>query len=375
MGRTSLLCDPSVNSPLKLHVGHGIDEFGPEWDQLFAAGAGLQSSRAWFGASSQAALPAEARPHFLALSDQAGPLALVPMVAGPGSRWGSLTTPYTCLYQPLLRPDASADELTLGEIGKYCRQWPVTRFEALDPDWAGIGMLRRSLASAGLASRTFAHFGNWYEPITTRSWGTYLQARPGALRETIRRRTGAATRAGTRVEIAREGPALAAALSAFEAVYRRSWKQPEPFPKFNDTLIGALVQTRLLRISIVWMDDRPIAAQYWSVVDGSATILKLAHDEQFKALSPGTVLTAATIRELIEIDQVTELDFGRGDDPYKRGWASLRRPRIGLLGIDPRTPAGFRELIFHDAGALVRGARALYGKRTRRSDPNHPIET
>jgi hypothetical protein len=364
-----------VNSPLKLQVKHAIGELGPEWDALFGASAGLQSGRAWLDATIQAALPDGAMPHLLALSDPAGPLAMVPMMAGPGRFWKSLTTPYTCLYQPLLRPGAPADSLALREIGKYCRQWPITRFEALDPDWPGLGTIRRSLASAGLVSRTFAHFGNCYEAITSRSWETYLQSRPGALRETIRRRTRAATRAGTHIEIAREGPALVAALEAYEVVYRRSWKEPEPYPTFNDTLVRALAQTGVLRIGIMWKGDVPIAAQYWSVVDGSATILKLAHDEQFKALSPGTVLTAATIRELIEVDGVKELDFGRGDDPYKRGWVSCRRPRIGLLGLNPLTLPGISALFAHDAGIFLRRAQEFQARRGTRSRDHDPAET
>ncbi len=364
-----------MNAPLKLDVLHAVSDLGPDWDPLFAAGAGLQSSRAWWDASIRTALPAGARPCLLAVSDAAGPLALVPMLSVPGRLWGSLTTPYTCLYQPLLRPGTPVDTLTLPEIGSYCRQWSVTRFEALDPEWPGIAVLRRSLASAGLATRTFAHFGNWHEPIATRCWEAYLQARPGALRETIRRRTRAATRAGTRIEIAREGPALAAALRAYEAVYGRSWKQPEPYPDFNDALVRALAETGLLRIGVIWSGDVPIAAQYWSVVSGSATILKLAHDEKFKSLSPGTVLTAATIRALIEVDGVTELDFGRGDDLYKRGWASLRRPRIGLLGLDPLSWTGGRMLISHDAGTLVRKARRFSARRRTEAHPPSPPET
>ena len=355
-----------MNDPLTLCVRHAVGELGPEWDPLFAAGPGLQSGRAWLDASIRAALPAGAEPRLLALSDASGPLALVPMLAGPGRLGASLTTPYTCLYQPLLRPDVSVHDLVLGELGRYCRQWPMTRFEALDPEWPGLSMLRRSFARAGLASRTFDHFGNWYEPITSRSWDVYLNSRPGALRETIRRRTRAATRAGTRIQIEREGPALAVALDAYEAVYRRSWKQPEPFPQFNDALVQTLAETGVLRIGIMWSGDTPIAAQYWSVVRGAATILKLAHDEDFKAVSPGTVLTAATIRELVEVDGVAELDFGRGDDPYKRGWASQRRPRVGLVTMNPWTARGVREVIAHDAGTVIRRARLSYTKHLRR---------
>ena len=364
-----------MNVPLRLQVRHAVGDLGPEWDPLFAASAGLQSSRAWLHASIEAALPPGARPHLLALSDQAGPLALIPMMAGPGRFCGSLTTPYTCLYQPLLRPGTAASALILPEIGAYCRRWGLIRFEALDPEWPGVAMLQRSFASAGLASRTFAHFGNWYEPIAARCWETYLRSRPGALRETIRRRSRAATRAGNHIQIAREGPDLATALEAYEQVYSRSWKEPEPYPKFNDALVRGLAQTGALRIGVMWSRDTPIAAQYWSVAGGSATILKLAHDEQFKAASPGTVLTAATIRALIEVDGVTELDFGRGDDPYKRGWASHRRPRIGLVTLNPWTWSGLRALIGHDAGALVRRARGFDPRRQARSPQPPAPET
>lgn len=358
-----------MNNRLTMSVERTIAALGPEWDDLFTASAGLQSSRPWFEATIAAALPAGAEPHLLAVSDEAGPLALVPMLAGPGKAWGSLTTPYTCLYQPLLRPGSSVLAQTIGAIGRYCRTWPITRFEALDPDWPGLGLLRRSLADAGLVNRTFAHFANWHEQVMPGSWDAYLAGRPGALRETIRRRTRAAERAGTRIELHRAPSALPAALDAYEAVYRRSWKMPEAFPAFNGALIRALADSGALRIGIMWSADTPIAAQYWSVVANVATVLKLAHDEHYKPLSPGTVLTAATIRQLIEIDGVNELDFGRGDDGYKQGWASQRRLRIGLLAVNVRTGVGLRELITHDVGTLrrtglnaVKASGNLFGK-------------
>lgn len=343
-----------MNNRLTMNVERTVAALGSEWDALFAAGAGLQSSRPWFEATIAAALPTGAEPRLLAVSDEDGPLALVPMLAGPDRAWGSLTTPYTCLYQPLLRPGPGVLARTLGVIGRYFKDWPITRIEALDPGWPGLGLLRRSMAAAGLVNRTFTHFGNWYEQLAPGSWDAYLAGRPGALRETIRRRTRAADRAGTRIELHGAPSSLPAALDAYEAVYRRSWKKPEPFPAFNGALIRGLADTGALRIGIMWKGDTPIAAQYWSVAAGVATVLKLAHDENYKPLSPGTVLTAATIRQLIETDGVNELDFGRGDDDYKQGWASQRRVRIGLLAINVRTATGLRELIAHDVGTLRR---------------------
>lgn len=365
-----------MNSTLTMRVERTVDALDSAWDGLFATSAGLQSSRPWLAATIAAALPEGAEPHLLAISDEAGPLALLPMLAGPNQAWGSLTTPYTCLYQPLLRPGSADVTRAIVEIGRYCRQWPITRFEALDPDWPGLGVLRRGLTKAGLVTRTFAHFGNWHEQVTPGSWNAYLAARPGALRETIRRRTRAAERAGARCEVYSTPAELPAALDAYEAVYRRSWKVPEPFPAFNSTLIRALAESGNVRIGIMWNDDAPIAAQYWSVSAGVATVLKLAHDEKFKSLSPGTVLSAATIRRLIDVDGVRELDFGRGDDGYKQGWAKQRRARIGLLAINVWTGAGLRELIAHDAGTLrrvglnaIRASRGLIGKLSHSETP------
>jgi CelD/BcsL family acetyltransferase involved in cellulose biosynthesis len=55
---------------------------------------------------------------------------------------------------------------------------------------------------------------------------------------------------------------------------------------------------------------------------------------------------------MIEQDHVTALDFGRGDDPYKQGWVSDRRQRIGLLLINPFRPAGLIALVRHALGRI-----------------------
>ncbi|MGC8470425.1 MAG: GNAT family N-acetyltransferase, partial [Acetobacteraceae bacterium] len=59
----------------------------------------------------------------------------------------------------------------------------------------------------------------------------------------------------------------------------------------------------------------------------------------------------------LERDAITAVDFGRGDDPFKRDWARLRRQRIGLLLINPRRPAGL--------AALARGLASAVRARLR----------
>jgi CelD/BcsL family acetyltransferase involved in cellulose biosynthesis len=104
-----------------------------------------------------------------------------------------------------------------------------------------------------------------------------------------------------------------------------------------------------------------VAAQYWTVTGGTATVHKLAHDETARKLSPGTVLTALMVRHLLEQDRVAALDFGRGDDAYKAGWTGRRRQRIGVLLCPPWHPAGFHALARHLLGQVAGRLRKALG--------------
>lgn len=117
----------------------------------------------------------------------------------------------------------------------------------------------------------------------------------------------------------------------------------------------------VLRLGLLRSQGRAVAAQIWIVMNGTAAVLKLAHDEAAKSLSPGTVLTALMIRDLLDHEHVAELDFGRGDDPYKRLWTGRRRQRIGIELIDPLRPAGFFGLARH---VLGRARRRLRRRKT-----------
>jgi hypothetical protein len=213
--------------------------------------------------------------------------------------------------------------------------------------------LLAGLREAGLLALRFDHFANWHTPVPG-DWTSYLAGRPGELRETIRRRFARAARdPALGFELITGGDALAAGLAAYEAVYTASWKAAEPFPGFTAALLPRAAAAGALRLGVLRRDRLPVAAQYWVVAGGAATLLKLAHDEAARALSPGTLLTALMIRRLIEDDGVTELDFGRGDDPYKAGWTGQRRMRVGVLLCPLRHPAGIAHLTRHALGRIA----------------------
>ena len=319
--------------------------------------AGPQGSRAWLEATVEAALPPGAVPKLILVSAESRPLAVVPLLSVPSGRWQSLTTPYTCLYAP-------AGDPILGEAGwrragqavaPFMRRHGPVRLEALDLNAPDIVAFLRGLRAGRVLALPYAHFGNWHEPVAGLGWHGYLAARPGALRETIRRRLRAPERDDTvRFEVARAPAEVPAALAAYESVYARSWKEPEPFQGFNAALLPRLAAAGWLRVAVLWRGAEPVAAQYWTVFQGIATVLKLAHDDAHKTLSPGTVLTALMVRWLLDQEGVTELDFGRGDDGYKVGWASQRRQRQGVVLASPLRPAGLLAVLRQGGGTLQR---------------------
>lgn len=136
-------------------------------------------------------------------------------------------------------------------------------------------------------------------------------------------------------------------------VYRRSWKNAEPYPDFNVALMRAIAEPGWLRLGVWSVGTEPVAVQFWVVHAGQAIVLKLAHDEAFKTHSPGTVLTAIVIRHLLDNEHVAQIDLGRGDDTYKQAWAVERRQRIGVLLINPRRPAGLIALLRHASGRIA----------------------
>jgi CelD/BcsL family acetyltransferase involved in cellulose biosynthesis len=330
------------------------------------AGLPFQSTAGWWRCVLAAGLPADRIPRLLLACDGAKPVGFLPLCDGPGGPAG-LVTPYTCLFQPTAAPQA--DYVALGLAFARAVAAPVLRLDALDPLWPGWGPLLAGFAAAGWRPAWFESFGNWHTD-TPAGWPAYLAARPGALRETIRRKLGRAEASPEyRFVLARQPDEAAAALADYEVVYRSSWKPPEPFPRFNAAFVAEAAAADVLRLGVLHHAGTPIAAQYWTVETLPkkgcvATVLKLAHDENRRQLSPGTVLTAWMIRALLA-EGVTALDFGRGDDPYKQLWATARRQRRGLILARPLHPRG--------AAALARQAlgqvrRRLFGAGTNTPD-------
>ena len=325
---------------------------------------GLFTGAAWFRTVLAHAMPPGSTPLFLAAMRDDQTMGLLAL-RQHGRTVDSLTTPYSCAFAPLFTAGLSQPDriAACAALVQACAAWPVLRLDALNPNDKRIADLIAGARAVGLAVRPFNHFGNWHETVAGLTWADYFAKRPGPLRSTVRRKTAAAQRRATTLSILRDSAGLDAAIAAYEDVYARSWKQVEPFPTFNAAMMRAFAPLGQLRLGLMRLEGHVVAAQIWLVAHGIATVVKLAHDEAYKADSPGTVLTAHMLRYLLDEEQIQEIDFGRGDDAYKRDWASQRRQKIGLLLINPYRPKGMALMGRQFLADAVRRISRRFAKR------------
>jgi CelD/BcsL family acetyltransferase involved in cellulose biosynthesis len=168
-------------------------------------------------------------------------------------------------------------------------------------------------------------------PIAGRSYEEYLAGRPGHVRTTLKRKA-------KKVEVELLSAFDAAAWQAYETIYAESWKPEEGDPALLRRFAEAEGAAGRLRMALARHEGQPVAAQMWTVENGVAYIHKLAHLETAKPLSPGTTLTAALFEQVIDRDRVEWVDFGTGNDPYKRDWMEQVRPRWRLTCWRPSDP-------------------------------------
>lgn len=333
----------------------------PDWCDAFLAplaGGDFFATRLWYDTVLAHALAPGAAP----VLARSGDALLLPLLR-EGGRLRALSTPYSLTWQPL--PGSGAVEAGAVALARALRGRPPTTLDTLPEDAPGLPAILSGLRRGGLRALPFTHFGNWWQPLEPGAgWAGYLAGRAPALRNTIQRKLARAARETRFEAIDAPGPALEAGIVAYEDVRARSWKPHEPFPQFDAALMRAAAAAGALRLGVLRAPDGAVlAAQYWVLAGGYASLLKLAHAEDARAGSPGTVLTALMIRDLIEQDGATALDFGRGDDAYKPLWVTQRRQRIGLLLADPLSPAGLLAIARQAAGHHRRQAMQWIERR------------
>lgn len=334
-----------------LHVAKQLarieEEIQPEGD--------LHFQPSWFRLQSESAMSASVRLALVACGDRCW-LPLMISDAYP-RRLQGLSNFYTPLFG-LINETCADPEILRGIAAQLRRSdegFYEARFSPMDPAGPSWHALSKAFSQTGWLVDDYFSFGNWYHPVRTASYSSYLSGRPSRVRNTLARAKRRLEKTpGYTLSLFQGGELSEADINGFVSVYNRSWKTPEPFPEFIPGLCRLAARSGWLRLGIIRIDGLPIAAQLWLVQGGKANIVKLAYDQDYGKTSAGTVLTAALMEQVIDRDKVVEIDYLIGDDSYKGDWMSCRRERRGLIAFNLRTTRGLMAAAWHFGGKLKR---------------------
>lgn len=270
---------------------------------------------------------APARPLLAVAQDDQSILALPLIARPPGTPVGlAACANWYSFWAGPLHDDPERAPALLTALARVLAPHGLLDFAPLST--ADARLLARAFRSAGWLTEVSPAHTNRFLRLDGHSFDQWWAQRPGALRATVRRKQA---RVSCRIATTFDS----ADWAAYEAIYAASWKPSEASPAFLRAFAQAESQAGGLRLGLAEVDGEPVAAQFWTVEAGRAFIHKLAHRDDARDASPGTVLTHAMMHHVITRDGVSEVDFGTGDDPYKADWMDQTRPRWRLRACHP----------------------------------------
>ncbi len=295
-----------------------------------------------------------ARPEWFGLLEQSGIRPLLVMAKGDESATAlplqyadghiaALTNWYAFTWSEL-RTSGLADNTLLADIAADLKN-RTSRIvlDKLPEDDGTLARAEEAFREAGWIVLRSPCDTNHILPVNGRRYAEFLAQRPGPLRTTLKRKA-------KNVDIRLATKFSPADWSAYEDIYADSWKPAEGDPELLRRFAEQESAAGRFRFGLALHEGNPVAAQFWTVEGRIAYIHKLAHRESAKSLSPGTTLTAAMFERVIDTDKVELVDFGTGDDPYKRDWMEVVRVRWRLTCLRGSSPRNWPIL----AKALLR---------------------
>ena len=185
--------------------------------------------------------------------------------------------------------------------------------------------------------------------------GTYddlLASKSRNFRSQLGRRRRGLEREGELVfRTTRGGPDLDRDLDEMLRVEAAGWKSSEGTAILSDSrtqrlyrsFAHAAAERGWLRLHLLEIDGRAIAADYSCVFAGGEFLFKTGFDEEWSRLSPGLVLRGEVLRRAIE-EGLGFYDFLGGPDHYKLRWTDELRTRVTLRAF--RGPRGLGPYVY-----------------------------
>jgi len=289
-------------------------------------------TRQWFEALYSTTFEDNQSLLLVSIVDEGRVLALLPLV-GSNEQGRSFSHRYTALYSLLLAEEKQAEVIDCLAEGLSLMPIHSLQLSPVAEDDSKLLSLQQALQSYGYKCHQHFFFYNWIHRIQGQSFDEYMAGRPTQLRNTIARKRRKLEREHECEIRMFKDDEVQQGLVDYHAPYSASWKANEQYLELLNAVALNLSLPGWTRLAVLYIDGKAAAAQLWFVVQGKASIFRLAYDEEWKRYSPGSILTAYLMKYVIDIDKVKEIDFLTGNEAYKQDWMSVRRQRCRLVFV------------------------------------------
>ncbi|CCK80474.1 GNAT family N-acetyltransferase [Desulfobacula toluolica] len=213
-------------------------------------------------------------------------------------------------------------------------KWDIMDFDAIPEEHDLYKAINEWIVSnRRYKTKPYSCFGNWYSRGKAISSDIFFKNRSRNLRASIKKNYKKTRKKGEMQFIMVKHPdGIEEYINIYFDVYSKSWKKNESVgPHFYIDLMNGFARKGLLRLGIVMIEDKPVAAGFAIVHNKVACFEKTAYDKEFLSLGVGGIWLTEMIKYVLDTDKVVEIDFLRGDDAYKKRWMENRRERRGLI--------------------------------------------
>ena len=272
---------------------------------------------------------------------------------------------YSCVVaNDLNKPEDAFYVLSKG-IAENDNQWHMIDINLMDPGSLSYAALKSAFVKNGYHVYSYFYKGNWYENFGEKQFSSYVSSRDKsskkAIQNYLRKYRKLVKNERIDIDIYTDAEFVEKVLNIYHKVYDTSWKEEDYFPGFYDGLIRQTAEQGSLRMLIISIDRIPAAIEMAIVTGGQGVMMRTAYNQEYNRESVGSIAILKMIEYLLEIDGVSEIDFGTDDDPYKAVWVKNRRERWGLVFFNRKTIQGniyFLRYLFGIAIENLRGVVA-----------------
>lgn len=188
-------------------------------------------------------------------------------------------------------------------------------------------LIEKQINNSHRLKRVMANSVNWYSDELS-GFEQYYLSLPSALKNTVKRKQKKLEKVhSVSCKMLTAVDDLQLYFAQYVEVYEKSWKGKEASYSFIESVALAAAEQGKLRFGVLKVDEQVVATQLWFIENHTASIFKLAYDPQFRQYSVGSILSMFMSKYVLQQDNVKCIEFGMGDEPYKKDWMSKQRQR------------------------------------------------